>query len=214
MITLILANGELYLSNELKELAQECELIIAADGGSRHCPFLECKPNYVIGDLDSISEVQLEDFQNIGIEIVKYPARKDATDLELALDHAVKEGATEIHLAGLLGGRWDMSLSNLLLLAQEKYIDISLTLYGKDCTMHILQPEHHTFQTTAGSTASLIPIMGDAEGVTLKGFEYPLDNYTIPFGSSIGLSNVTSEPEVEIILRSGVLLLIFQQLVS
>lgn len=208
MKTLIIANGELHLSSQLTIAAKESDLVIAADGGSKHCATLGRSPHFVIGDMDSIPESLLDKFQQDGVEIVKYPTRKDATDLELAMDLAEDQRATEIHLSGLLGGRWDMSLSNIFLLAQEKYQHIPTTLYGDRCIMHILPPGKHHFSPKPETSTSIIPLSGDAHGVTLNGFEYPLNNYTIPFGSTIGLSNITKDPQVEVKLKDGILLFI------
>ena len=209
MITLILANGDLHVSSELLKLAKEADYIIAADGGANHCEQLSCTPDIIIGDLDSVTEDNLQRFKVSGSEILQFPVRKDATDLELSMDHAAQKGTTAIYFAGLLGGRWDMSLSNISLLAHEKYKDLRFTLLGDECTMHILHPGDSSFITELQQRASLIPLNGDGKGVTLSGFEYPLNNYTIPYGSSIGLSNVACEPKVHIKHSSGVLLLIF-----
>ncbi len=209
MQTLILANGRLHTSSTLLHVAQKSELIIAADGGSRHCKELNCTPHYIIGDLDSAPANLLSNFKDQGVEILQFPVRKDATDLELAMDYAIEKGAGAISLAGLLGGRWDMSFSNMFLLAQEKYNQVNMTIYGEECVMHILYPGKHVFTTILKQRVSVLPLKGDAINVSLNGFEYPLDQHTIPFGSSIGISNVTSESQVEITHTSGVLLLVF-----
>ncbi len=209
MITLILANGELHPSLELIDLAKEVDCIIAADGGANHCVELNCRPDIIIGDLDSVSKTSLKRFQASGTEVLQYPVKKDVTDLELAIDHAIQKKTTAIYFAGLLGGRWDMSLSNISLLAHEKYKNIHLTLIEQKCTMHILHPGESSFTTELQQRTSIIPLNGDGKGVTLRGFEYPLKDYTIAYGSSIGLSNITKEATVHINHSDGVLLLIF-----
>lgn len=209
MQTLILANGQLHTSNSLLQIAQSSELIIAADGGSTHCKKLKCTPHYVIGDLDSIPADLLTSFTDTGVEVLQFPVRKDATDLELAMDFAIEKQADSISLAGLLGGRWDMSFSNIFLLAQKKYRHVKTTIHDEKCVMHILHPGKHVFQTGIKQRVSILPLQGDVENVTLRGFEYPLEQFTIAFGSTIGVSNVTSEPQVEIQHTDGVLLLIF-----
>jgi thiamine pyrophosphokinase len=209
MIVLILANGELEKSPTLLQLAKDADLVIAADGGARHCKVLERLPDTLIGDLDSIPQELLKEFETRDIEILQHPVRKNATDLELALDHAIKRGATQIYFAGMLGGRWDMSLSNIFLLAQDKYEKIRLSILSNDCFLHILHPGKHSYTTKIGQRVSLIPLKGDGQNITLTGFEYPLDQYTIPFGSSRGLSNVTSSTTVHIQHTNGVLLILF-----
>ena len=209
MIVLILANGELHKSPTLLQLVKEADCIIAADGGARYCEILERLPDTLIGDLDSIPADLLKDFKTRDIEILKHPERKNATDLELAIDLAIKKGATKIYFAGMLGGRWDMSLSNIFLLAHNKYEKIRLSILSTDCVLHILHPGKHSFKTKLGQRVSLLPLKEDAQGITLTGFEYPLNHYTIPFGSSIGVSNVTSDTTVHVQHSRGVLLTLF-----
>ena len=209
MIVLILANGELHQSPTLARLSQDADFVIAADGGAKHCKELKRLPDTLIGDLDSIPQELLKEFKTRNIEIIQHPVRKNATDLELAIDHAITKGATQIYFAGMLGGRWDMSLSNIFLLAQDKYEKIRLSILSSDCVLHILHPGKHSYATQIGQRVSLIPLKEDGQNITLTGFEYPLDQYTIPFGSSRGLSNVTSSSTVQIQHSKGVLLILF-----
>ncbi len=150
MIVLILANGELEKSPTLLELAKDADLVIAADGGARHCRLIARLPDTLIGDFDSIPQELLNEFKTGGVEILQYPKRKNATDLELAIDHAIVKGATQIYFAGMLGGRWDMSLSNIFLLAHDKYKTIRLSILSDDCVLHILHPGKHSYTTKIG----------------------------------------------------------------
>ena len=209
MITLILANGDLHLSYDLLQITRKADSLIAADGGAKHCKKLGRFADTLIGDLDSVSDKLLREFKARGIEIHKYPARKNATDLELATDHAMDKGSTDIYFAGMLGGRWDMSLANIFLLAHEKYDKLHLTIFGNDCLMHVLHPGQHSFTTKIKQRASLVPLKHDCENISLTGFEYPLHQQTIPFGSSIGISNITTDVTVTTEHSKGVLLLIF-----
>lgn len=208
MNTLILSNGDLYISPHLLQLAHKTDYVIAADGGSRHCSAIKRSPDTLIGDLDSVPEHLLQEFKNGGTKILQYPARKNATDLELSIDHAIQEGAGTIYFAGMLGGRWDMSLANIFLLAHDKYKQARLVLFGDGCVMHILHPGKHALTTKPKQRASLLPLKGDGENIILSGVEYPLTQHTISFGSSIGVSNVTVSTMVHIEHTKGVLLFI------
>lgn len=208
MIALILANGDLHVSPHLLQIARKADYVIAADGGSKHCAALQRSPDILIGDLDSVPKHLLQQFKNSGTKIVQHPRRKNATDLELSVDHAIEKGATIIYFAGMLGGRWDMSLANIFLLAHDTYRQARLVLFGDACVMHILHPGKHVLSTEPNQRASLLPLHDDGEGITLSGFEYPLTNHTISFGSSLGLSNVTLGTRVRIEHTKGVLLFI------
>ncbi|MGW8194097.1 MAG: thiamine diphosphokinase, partial [Desulforhopalus sp.] len=189
MKVVIIANGEIQQHGQLKPLLSRSDLLVAADGGANHCARLGITPDILLGDLDSIDPDILARFSTADIEIFRHPVRKDATDLELAMDLAKERGASEMHLFGVLGGRWDMSLGNIFLAASVKYQTVELSLIGPDCCMHIFHPgKVHRLTDGAGRRVSLLPINGDAHGVSLSGFSFALKNKTITAGSSLGTS--------------------------
>jgi thiamine pyrophosphokinase len=207
MIVLIFANGMLDHSPELATLLKQANLLIAADGGANHCARLGITPDILLGDLDSITPEILATYENEGIAIHRHPTRKDATDLELALDLAMQKGARTVWLVGALGGRWDMSLANIMLAAGDKYKGHEIFLLGQDCSMQILHPgKVHTVSSTPDQKISLLPLRGDVRGVTLTGFEYPLTQHTIPFGSTLGVSNILQNDQATVQHTEGVLL--------
>ncbi len=207
MFAVIFANGTLDPSAELDSLINQAELVIAADGGASHCNRLGITPDILLGDLDSIDPPLLAAYQDKAIAIQRHPRHKDATDLELALDLAVEKGARTIRLIGALGGRWDMSLANIMLAASDKYKNQEILLSGQDCSMQILHPgKDCTLSGRPGQKVSLVPLKGDVHGVTLTGFAYPLTGQTILFGSSLGVSNIMHTDQATVQHREGILL--------
>lgn len=210
MITLIIANGILDHSPKLDALLDQADFIIAVDGGANHCADFAIIPDILLGDLDSIDPAILIPYKRQGIAIQQYPTRKDATDLELALDLAAEKGAQLIWLVGALGGRWDMSLANIMLAANDKYKERHIFLLGQDCSMHILHPgKIHPISGMPGQKVSLVPLKNDVHGVTLSGFEYPLTDQAISFGSTIGVSNILKTSRATVQHSSGILLCVF-----
>ena len=63
-------------------------ICIAADSGLAHIYALGRVPTIVVGDLDSVDDADLARARREGTRIDRYPADKDATDLELALARA------------------------------------------------------------------------------------------------------------------------------
>ncbi len=55
---------------------------------------------------------------------------------------------------------------------------------------------------------SIIPLTTEAREVTLKGFKYPLENYTLTIGNSLGVSNEQIDNEAIINLDKGILIVI------
>ncbi len=208
MIAHIFANGPYQKGIKSAILTEKkSDLVIAADGGANHCRLLNITPHTVIGDFDSISVTLTEKYSQAGVEFIRFPARKEATDLELAIDLAMAKGADKVVLFGVLGRRWDMSLSNVMLAASEKYKPMVISLLNADCRMHIVhEGTTLAFEGPAGQMTSLIALATDAQGITIKGFEYPLQDATLPFGSSRGISNLLQETKGWITLQRGILL--------
>lgn len=204
MYALVFANGELQTP---PGFAPQADLLIAADGGAAHCRALDLTPQVVVGDFDSLDPTLRTELEARGSRFIQYPAHKDATDFELALLHAQSAGADHIDVFGGLGRRWDHSLANLLLAADLRFTSIRITFVHGPQRLFVIA-QRTQLQLEVGSRLSLVPIKGDAVAVRTRGLEYPLDRETLTFGTSRGVSNVVSQPEVEIELASGLLLCI------
>ena len=57
-----------------------------------------------------------------------------------------------------------------------------------------------------GDTVSLLPIAGDATGITTEGLEYPLQRGALKFGATLGISNVLTAPVARVQVERGLLL--------
>ena len=95
--------------------------VIAADGGLENANALGLTATTVIGDFDSVSQDALDAAAAAGVQLVRHPEAKDATDLELALDAALELDPERIHVLAGDGGRLDHLLAALLLLASPRY---------------------------------------------------------------------------------------------
>jgi thiamine pyrophosphokinase len=205
MHIVIFANGILNAGAEARALAQDAHLVVAADGGTAHALALGVTPDVVIGDLDSLAPEQRERLDAAGAEIVAFSPRKDETDLELALLHAVESGARRITILAALGGRLDQMLANILLLAMPPLAELKVRIVDGAQTAFLVR-DSATIRGRSGDTLSLIPLGGDAEGVTARGVEWPLDDETLHFGPARGVSNVLTSSEAQVAVRRGLLL--------
>ena len=205
MRALIFANGDFQPPPALPEV----DLIIAADGGIAHCLKYDLQPNWIIGDLDSSDPTMLEKFQANGTRLLTFPQRKDFTDLELAVCHARSLGVKKIWVLGGLGARWDQTLANLLMPAAADFKDIKIIFLDGRQEIHLLHGGA-SFQLIGdpGDTVSLIPLLGDAAGVSTKGLEYPLHDDTLIFGGTRGISNVLVNTPAGVTLEKGLLVVV------
>ena len=210
MRTIIFANGDAPDPEIVRHWAAQSDLIIAADGGTRNALSAGVMPNVVIGDLDSLAETDRAQLDRTGVPLIVYPTRKDYTDLELALRHAREQQATEIIIFSALGGRWDQSLANLLLLALPELAPIATCIVDHHLSIQLIQDQAE-ISGRVGDTLSLIALKGDAHGVTIEGCEYVLNDATLPFGATLGISNVLAQPTARITVKQGQILALHTQ---
>jgi thiamine pyrophosphokinase len=172
---------------------------------------LGVRPDVVIGDLDSLPNDLRSELEGGGVELLTYPAHKDETDLELALLHAVNLGALHITVVGARGGRIDHELANYLLLAHPRLEGVDARIVSGDQEVTLVR-RRASFHGRPGDLLSLLPVAGDACGVTTSGLEYPLNDGTLVFGPARGVSNVFVEANSSVCLRSGMLLAVHTRL--
>ncbi len=205
MRAIIFANGDAPDRDVVRRWADHADLIIAADGGTRNALSVDVMPHIVIGDLDSLLETDRAQLDRSGVRFIVYPTHKDYTDLELALRHALKQGAAEIIIFSALGGRWDQSLANLMLLTLPELAQVSTCIVDHHLSISVIR-NRAEIAGRVGDTLSLLALNGDAQGVTIEGCEYLLRDATLPFGATLGISNVLAQPIATITVKRGVIL--------
>ena len=206
MKAIIIASGRFEPTAHMETRLRNADLIIAADGGAAHLMDIKINPHVIIGDLDSIPISVQSHFKSIKIPFVTYPAKKDKTDTEICIDHALEKGATDITLMGVTGSRLDHTLTNILLLEALAKKKIPARIMDQNNTIHITC-DHLEIQGQPGDFISLVPLSKQVEGVCIEGMEYPLENATLIRGSSLGVSNKLMGNLGKIRLCSGSLLL-------
>lgn len=182
-------------------------LTICCDGGIRHLERLNIQPDVIMGDMDSADAVKLAEYTARGVKTLKYPRDKDATDTQLALEYALELRPEAVEIWGALGGRIDHALANLFLLNLGVKAGIKTRLVDEYCEIFIVEKDA-SFEEAPGQTVSLLALGSSAEGVTLDGFKYPLDNEVLETGSSRGASNIVAGSPAAIHVDSGRLLAI------
>ena len=188
-----------------REVVQGADLIICADGGANAAAAFGWTPQVIVGDMDSVSADVLLELERAGCEIIRHSPRKDETDLELALAEAVGRGATEIVVLGATGGRIDHTVANMMLLSLPALADRQVRILGGDTEVMLVRGEARVYGRP-GDTVSLIPIAGDADGVSTEGLEWELSEGTLLLGYARGVSNVMTAEVARIRVQRGLLL--------
>ncbi len=195
----ILLGGNLTVTDRLRD-AVAGSRFIAADSGMRHAAALGATPELWVGDFDSSDAALIAQFPHV--ERQAFPPAKNETDGEIATTEAIERGAARLIFVGALGGeRSDHALQHFFhaMSLAERGLDILLTS-GDEEAMPLL-PGAKTLGLPKGALFSVIGF-SDLEGLDIIGARYPLDDFSLPFGSSRTVSNVAEGP-VEFHLKSG-----------
>jgi len=181
--------------------------VICADGGARHVLALGMIPRTIIGDMDSLSSEVLGNLRKSGCRILEYPVRKDETDTELALRYALELQPLEIEIYGALGGRIDHTLANISLLVMAARKGIKTRIVDAATEMFVLSGDSE-ITGNPEDIVSLFPLTTEVCGITLEGFEFPLQQATMAIGKPYGISNRLLAHRGTISMTSGYLLVI------
>ena len=197
----ISCSGELKSSARAKRAASNCDLLIAADGGAKHLVSLGLQPRVIIGDMD----FNTTDIFNGENSIVRIPSspNKNKSDVELAIEYALKQGCREILLIAAVGSRLDHTLGNVALVAGNPgriaILDGASTLVAVD------RSEKCILHGQVGTPVSLIPYGSGPFTVRTKGLKYSLGDESL-HSATHGLSNELSLTEACVCVLNGIML--------
>lgn len=188
----------------------EPDYIIAADSGMEFLYRIGQKPDMIIGDFDSVRPQVLAYFkEQDGIVFKELNPVKDDTDTEFAIRQALILGTEEITILGGTGNRIDHVLGNVSLLGIGLRERVRMQMLdGHNRIRMIDKPVRIKKEEQFGTYVSLLPYSSRISHLFLKGFKYPLEDFTMEPFSSIGISNEIIEQEAEILFEDGILLVI------
>ena len=188
----------------------EYDCMIAADSGMNFLHRNGLVPDIIAGDFDSVEIESLQHFQDLNnVQVIKLNPMKDDTDTEFVIREAIRRGATEIIVLGATGTRLDHVLANVNLLGIGLEENVSIELVDAHNRIRMIDDSLEIEKSNQfGSFISILPVKGDAKGVTLKGMKYPLQDADIACFSSLGISNEIVEDVARISVKQGVLLII------
>ncbi len=201
--TILLAGPILATPRLLREV--EGTRTIAADAGITHAAPLGLSPELWVGDFDSHgSDVPPPDVPRL-----EWPRDKDRTDGELAIEEAVRRGASSVLLVGAFGGRTDHVFSHLVIALRESEAGCPVTLFDGREWGWPLRPGPQDFAAEPGAQFSILKF-SDLRGLSIAGARFPLDRADIPFSSILTQSNEASETTLSLSLEDGRALLLLQ----
>lgn len=207
---IIVANGEITDVEIIRARLNTLDInqVIAVDGGSKNCRLLGLDYDVLLGDFDSLDAIERQSLRKSGVRLENFPTLKNETDLELALLHAIDLGAQEICVLGAVGGRLDMTLSNVYLLAHPRMQGLKVRIWHGLQTAWLIRPPGEDIDGRQGDTLSLIPITPAAKGITTHNLVFSLDRDDLTLGPARGISNVLKGSNARVNLQDGMLLAI------
>jgi len=161
----------------------------------------------LVGDMDSVAASDLDAFERQGGRVRRFPEDKDATDLALAIDEALDDGAQRVTVVGGDRGRLDHAVGNALLLGSPRYAGVEIDAVFGDARLHVVR-DRREIPGLPGELVSLFALGGVARGVRTEGLRWPLDGAALEPGSSLGVSNRFLGERAAVRVDDGVILAI------
>lgn len=181
---------------EIKSLCTSDDFIVCADSGYSFAKKAGLTPNLIIGDFDSLKE---ELPQNT--EVVKLNTHKDDTDTEHCVMECIRRGYKDFLLLGSIGGRTDHTFANIATLAFLSEYNYNGIARNNGEEIRILKEGSYEMNDKKGLIFSVFPYGCESVNVTYKGAEYMLNNKTLTYNVSRGISNVFVDDEAEITIN-------------
>ncbi|MFC7392509.1 thiamine diphosphokinase [Scopulibacillus cellulosilyticus] len=191
-------------SKELKR----CEWV-GVDRGLYYLIKAGIRPVRAFGDFDSISESERLQIEKEHIDLTIYPAEKDATDMELAVDWVIEQQPERCYILGATGGRMDHGLLNIQLLYKGLHTGTEFIIIDKQNQITLLKPgSYDVIRQEKFPYISFVPFSKKITGINLNGFKYSLEKAELFLGSSLCISNELIQPKGTISFDDGLLLMI------
>lgn len=198
-------------TNTITNLPQNDEdsMVIGVDNGAHYLIEEGLIPEAIFGDFDSLTVENLENIKRLVPNVFIYPPEKDETDLELAIQWAIKQQPEKIIIHCVTGKRLDHEFGSITLLIKFmnseipiKIVDEYNEIYVIDEGMHLISKQNQF------KYVSFFSLGASVENLTLKGFKYPLTNHLLEIGSSLCVSNELLEDEGSISFTKGIALVV------
>ncbi len=201
---IILANGKPPNKSVVEYLEKKnYSTLICADGGANSAKRLNIIPDFIIGDLDSVSDMTLNKFKYKS-KIIRVKRQND-TDVEKCLKFAIRRKFTESALLGVTGNRLDHTLCNLgIVIKFFNQIKIRIVAENSILTPYTGKIE---LKTCPGETISLYGFDQKTK-IFSRDLKYPLKNISLPFGEKESTSNIALTNSTKINISGGIIFVI------
>ncbi len=191
----------------LKSNISPDDFVICADSGFDIAYESEISVDLLIGDFDSIKRIPSN------VNTIVLPVEKDVTDCLAAYNEGIKLGFNSFVLFGGTGGRFEHTFANISLMANASRSGMSLEIIDNKHIFRSITDSSIQIIRKDNQQISVFAYGGSASGVSLKGFHYLLDDYSLdPFNGALGTSNDIIDDYGEISVKNGTIIIVETQL--
>jgi thiamine pyrophosphokinase len=178
-------------------LAAAADIIAAADSGLVRAENAGLRPDWIIGDMDSLDdESRLDAYPQD--RVLRFPHDKDFTDTELAVDLLFEKGCDQVTIAGGGGGRLDHILAIAALFERERCPRRWFTAREE---IYVVSNEFHR-KAQKTDAVSVFPLGTGPWKAHSTGLKWPLDSASWRRGF-FGISNTVETESFTIRVSSG-----------
>jgi thiamine pyrophosphokinase len=172
----------------LRRIAKGADLLVAADSGLIACEDAGLKPDWVLGDMDSLAG-NLKRLDKYPPEkLRRFPSGKDQSDTELAIALLREKGCDEIWISGGGGGRIDHLFAIYALFEREDPPDRWFPGPGKEEIRCLKEGGLLSAKVAPSTLVSVFPLAHGPWEAESSGLKWPLEGLSWERGS-LGLSN-------------------------
>ncbi|MDR0413933.1 MAG: thiamine diphosphokinase [Prevotellaceae bacterium] len=173
--TVALAHGEFPAHSMALQSLRNAAVVVCCDGAVESLLQFGRKPDYIVGDLDSISPELKERFA----DRLRHVEEQESNDLTKSMIFCRSKGYRSVTILGATGKREDHTLGNISLLAdyaKEMGMEVQmLTSYG----VFSVASGSAAFESFAGQQVSIFGLSPQA-AITTEGLKYPIANRPLP----------------------------------
>jgi len=201
----IVANGILHRSYLTK--IRKAKFIIGVDYGALWLIKHHIVPDCALGDFDSVTKRELALLKKTVPKVKTFPSKKSATDIELAVNYAIRLRPEEVLILGGIGTRLDHTLAAVNLLGKLLAAGIRGRILDERNEILLVDGRYRVSKTEPYRYISLLPYTQQTI-VSLSGFAYPLSRGRLLRGTSRGISNEIIAETATIEVHEGLALVI------
>ena len=210
MKTLIITGGMIEVDFALSFIQKlKPDYILGVDRGLQFCYEHDIRPDYIVGDFDSVPRKLVEYYrEELDVPVREFNPVKDASDTEIALRLCLGLNRKKIVILGATGNRIDHLWANV------QCLQIALEAGADACIMDAHNKIRLLDKTVTlkkeeafGPYFSLFPLEQPVDAFNITGAKYPLTNHFLKPSDSLCVSNEFVEDEVEISFVYGKVIL-------